>query len=195
MTLTEALGVLGLSHSVDEKRLRSRFHELMRLHHPDVAGHLAPEAGRAFDVATITEAYAVASEAFAHSTDGQLPLPSRIADFPGARALNIRVAASHDGETLFLEAPPDEAFQLLYESVSHLGGIGHVDRGLGLLEVVVRFDGGPSCSVLFTLQGRSHGTDIFCEMESIEAAPTPPITPVLDALLEALDQWPPSATF
>jgi hypothetical protein len=40
--------------------------------------------------------------------------------------------------------------------------------------------------VLFTLQGRAHGTDVFCEMESIEAAPTPAISPVLDSLLEVL---------
>jgi hypothetical protein len=52
--------------------------------------------------------------------------------------------------------------------------------------VIVRFEGGPSCSVLMTLQGRAHGTDVFCEMESIESEPTPPIDPVLESLVERL---------
>ena len=50
----------------------------------------------------------------------------------------------------------------------------------------MRFEGGPSCSVLITLQGRAFGTDAFCTMESIEAAPTPAIRPVVEALVEEL---------
>jgi hypothetical protein len=62
-----------------------------------------------------------------------------------------------------------------------------VDRNLGILEVIVRFEGGPSCSVLMTMQGRAFGTDVFISMESIEADPTPALAPVLDALLEELE--------
>jgi hypothetical protein len=62
-----------------------------------------------------------------------------------------------------------------------------VDRNLGILEVIVRFEGGPSCSVLMTLQGRAFGTDVFISMESIEADPTPALAPVLVALLEELE--------
>ena len=51
---------------------------------------------------------------------------------------------------------------------------------------MVRFEGGPTCSVLITLQGRAHHTDAFCTMESIEAAPTPPIRPVVEALVDEL---------
>jgi hypothetical protein len=64
--------------------------------------------------------------------------------------------------------------------------VAYFDRHLGLLETVVRFEGGPTCSVLITLQGRAFGTEAFITMESIEAAPTPPIGPVVDALVDEL---------
>ena len=85
-----------------------------------------------------------------------------------------------------IAAPPTEAYTLLLEAGARLGGIGYVDRQLGILEIIVRFEGGPSCSVLINLQGRAFGTDAFCTMESIEAAPTPPIRPVVEALVEEL---------
>jgi hypothetical protein len=45
-----------------------------------------------------------------------------------------------------------------------------------------------------TLQGRAYGTDVFCELESIEALPTPPLAPVLDELVTLLNTSPqPSA--
>jgi hypothetical protein len=186
VTLDDALAVLGLTHSTNEDEARTRFRELMRQHHPDVSSSLNTPSGARVDPSRITHAYAIITEALQHSADGRLPsVPSSAAT---AERLNhdLGVACTHDGDTLWIEAPPDEAYQLLYEAASHLGGVGHVDRGLGLLEIIVRFDGGPSCSVLFTLQGRAHGTDVFCEMESIEAAPTPAISPVLDSLLEVL---------
>jgi hypothetical protein len=168
VTLDDALAVLGLTHSTNEDEARTRFRELMRQHHPDVSSSLNTPSGARVDPSRITHAYAISAAT--------------------AERLNhdLGVACTHDGDTLWIEAPPDEAYQLLYEAASHLGGVGHVDRGLGLLEIIVRFEGGPSCSVLFTLQGRAHGTDVFCEMESIEAAPTPAISPVLDSLLEVL---------
>ena len=60
----------------------------------------------------------------------------------------------------------------------------YFDRNLGLLATVVRF-GEADLSVLnVTLQGRAYGTEAYCTMESIEAAPTPPIAAVIDALVE-----------
>ena len=85
-----------------------------------------------------------------------------------------------------LDAPADEAFAALFEAAGRVGHVAYFDRNLGLLETVVRFEGGPTCSVLITLQGRAYGTEAFCTMESIEAAPTPPIAAVIDALVEEL---------
>ena len=126
-------------------------------------------------------------ESIQTSPDGLVPLlghqPTPLLSSPSAYP---PLVAEHDGDTIWIEAPPDEAYQRLLDSAATLGGIGHVDRNLGLLEVIVRFEGGPSCSVLMTLQGRAHGTDVFCEMESIEADPTPSIQPVLESLVEQL---------
>jgi len=187
VTLDEALSVLGLKRSADEHQVRSAFHRLMRSHHPDV---MAPDPARSaeIDPALITEAYAVVSAALKDPAFPMTATPVSASNTspPSTPPGSTAVACGHDGDTIWIEAPPDEAYQLLYEATGHLGGVGHVDRNLGLLEIIVRFEGGPSCSVLFTLQGRAHGTDVFCEMESIEAAPTPSIAPVLDAILLAL---------
>ena len=90
------------------------------------------------------------------------------------------------GDTIGVAAPPDETWVILAEAASQVGEIAYVDRSLGILEAIVRFEGGPSCSLLITLQGRAWGTEAFCTLESIEAAPTPPIAPVIDAMLDAL---------
>jgi hypothetical protein len=49
--------------------------------------------------------------------------------------------------------------------------------------------------VLFTLQGRALGTEVFAEMESIEAAPTPPLEPVLRALADMVASGVPTSRF
>ena len=91
-----------------------------------------------------------------------------------------------DGDTIAIAAPAPEAFALLLDAASTVGSVGYVDRQLGILEILVRFEGGPTCSVLITLQGRAFGTDAFCTMDSIESVPTPPLRPVVDALVIAL---------
>ena len=113
------------------------------------------------------------------------PPPASPADTPRRGRLD-RVEAETDGDTIAIAAPPPEAYALLLEAAARIGGIGYVDRQLGILEVIVRFEGGPSCSVLLTLQGRAFVTEAFCTMESIEAAPTPPLRPVVEALVEEL---------
>jgi hypothetical protein len=97
-----------------------------------------------------------------------------------------RGVGGDDEDSLFIDAPPDLTWVLLHEAAAKVGNVAYVDPSLGLLEIMVRFDGGPTCSVLMTLQGRAHHTEVMCTMSSIEAAPTPPIAPVVDALVEAL---------
>jgi hypothetical protein len=95
-------------------------------------------------------------------------------------------AEALDTDAILVDAPADETFVALFEAAGRIGHVGYFDRHLGILETIVRFEGGPSCSVLITLQGRAVGTEAFLTMESIEAAPTPPIAPVVDALVAAL---------
>ena len=95
-------------------------------------------------------------------------------------------AQALDEDTIAVDAPPDETYAALHEAAGRIGDIAYVDRQLGILETIVRFDGGPSCSVVMTLQGRGRTTEVFSTMESIEAAPAPPIGPVIDALVAEL---------
>ena len=179
--------MLGVAVGDSEKEVKDVFRALMRLHHPDLAASRASVAPKVIDPALLTEAYSVVLESIQTSPDRLVPLlghqPTPLPSSPSAYP---PLVAEHDGDTIWIEAPPDEAYQRLLDAAATLGSIGHVDRNLGLLEVIVRFEGGPSCSVLMTLQGRAHGTDVFCEMESIEADPTPSIQPVLESLVEQL---------
>ncbi len=187
MDLGEACTVLGIADGSSEKDVQTAFHDLMRLHHPDVASNSADSTSNVVDPSRLTEAYAVIVASIRTSTEGRVPSSeSLLRDSPRPPSGHSPITSEHDGDTIWIEAPPDEAYQRLLDAAAALGGIGHVDRTLGLLEVIVRFEGGPSCSVLMTLQGRAHGTDVFCEMESIEAEPTPSILPILDALVEQL---------
>ena len=194
MNLLEAIALLGATPESSPELVRSKYHELMRQHHPDVAEINSGSGGAALDPATLTEAYAVFVAEFSQSdaksdSNGGLRQDSE----PHVSTPFPAVAANHDGDTIWIEAPPDEAYQRLLDAAACLGGIGHVDRTNELLEVIVRFENGPSCSVLMTLQGRAYGTDVFCEMESIEAHPAPPLAPVLDQLVTFLNV-PPKAS-
>jgi len=181
--------VLGLGSGAAMTDVRSAYRRLVRQHHPDVAG--AAETAQA---ARLTEAYALLRRA-AHQTGSDTitvtdvqPVPAPPPPPPPTRsayddAIDAELAA---GDTIVLWAPLNEAFAALFEATSRIGHTAYFDRQLGILETIVRFEGGPSCSFLITLQGRSNGTEAFCTLESIEAAPTPPIKVVVDALIEQL---------
>jgi len=166
VTLDEARGLLGIGPDATSAEVRAAFRRLVREHHPDHAGDT--DANRR--TAELTEAYALVRAA------GTTPSP------PEPSVPN----AASSGDSIFLEVPADEAFAALFDAAGRVGHVAYFDRHLGILETVVRFEGGPSCSVLITLQGRAHGTEAFCTMESIEAAPTPSIAPVIDALVDEL---------
>ena len=187
MELWDACVILGVAEGDSEKDVRGLFHDLMRRHHPDVVASTTSDKQGVIDPSLLTEAYAVVLASVRASSDGHVPQMFRVIDVAASPPSTPKpITSEHDGDTIWVEAPPDETYQRLLDAAATIGGIGHVDRNLGLLEVIVRFEGGPSCSVLMTLQGRAHGTDVFCEMESIEAEPAPSILPVLDALLEQL---------
>lgn len=199
MGTTEALAVLGLAAGATFADVRVAYRRLVRQAHPDVAG-----PGATALTARLTQAYAVLrAEAATLGPDAGLgtadvapPEPARpgpaASDPPSAawraaydQAVEAELAA---GDTLWLRAPAPEAFAALLEAAGEVGDVAYVDRQLGIVEAIVRFEGGPSCSLLITLQGRSHGTEAFCTLESLEAAPAPPIGPVVEALVAALDR-------
>lgn len=194
MELTEALEVLGLDPGASMNEVRDTYRARVRSAHPDTVGPGGDRAAANAATARITGAFAVVRRAVLDH-DGETvpePPPAPVQPSPEERPPAPRpwevdsIEADSDGDTIAIAAPPGEAYALLLEAGARIGGIGYVDRHLGILEIIVRFEGGPSCSVLITLQGRAFGTDAFCTMESIEAAPTPPIRPVVEALVEEL---------
>jgi hypothetical protein len=191
----EALAALGLPADATFPEARAAYRRLVRVAHPDVAG----PAGTA-DAARLNQAFAVlraqAGSLGARATAGHPEPPSAPpppAPAPPPRpspyeeAVQAELAA---GDTLLLRAPADEAFAALLEAAGRVGDIAYVDRQLLIIEAIVRFEGGPSCSFLVTLQGRVDGTEAFCTLESLEAAPTPPVRPVVEALVAALGERP-----
>lgn len=202
MHLDAALSLLGLDRAADEHTARSAYRRRVRELHPDLAAHADEDVvTRTERTASLNAAWTVVQGALhdgSLGTEGAEPPPNpEAAATPTAEVVDDDVAPSdaarsdraprdgHDG-TLWLNVPADEAYLALYEAGGRVGHIAYVDRHLGLLEVVVRFEGGPTCSVLITLQGRAEGTEAMCTMTSIEASPAPSIDPVLDALADAL---------
>jgi hypothetical protein len=188
--LTEALEVLGLGAGASMAEVRDTYRTRVRTAHPDTVGPTGDRAAANAATARITGAFAVVRRAVLDH-DGETvpePPPTPAAPAPsGPRPWEVdSIEADADGDTIAIAAPPGEAYALLLDAGARVGSIGYVDRHLGILELIVRFEGGPSCSVLITLQGRAFGTDAFCTMESIEAAPTPAIRPVVEALVEEL---------
>lgn len=200
MDAREALAVLGLRPGVTLAEARAAYRRLVREHHPDVAGADAtPRAARLTEAFAILRAAAAASGARTLDVTLDVTPPSGEAaptgagtaarPAPGAEQQAPRGAVDAQlasGDTIFLHAPADEAFAALFDAAGQIGHVGYVDRHLGILETIVRFEGGPTCSLLITLQGRAEGTEAFCTLESIEAAPSPPIQPVVGALVDAL---------
>jgi hypothetical protein len=185
---TEALSVLGINPGATSDEVRVAYLHLIRQRHPDRAfGN--PDANE--QTARLTQAYAVVRVALASNGGTTVPAEAR----PPSERTNRWPFDSRaepidadlvDADTIALQVPADEAFALLFEAAGRVGHVAYFDRQLGILETIVRFEGGPTCSVLITLQGRAFTTEAFCTMESIEAAPTPPIRPVVDAILEEL---------
>lgn len=184
MEVAEALQVLGLAPGCDREEVRAAYRALVRVHHPDVAsGPVATDA--AATTARLTLAVSVLQAAL-DEHGGTVPAPAPPSPRATAAARARTEAEVLDEGSVAIGAPPPEAYVLLYEAASQVGDIAYYDRQLGILEMIVRFEGGPSCSVVMTTQGRATHTEVFCSMESIEAEPAPSIRPVLDALVDEL---------
>jgi hypothetical protein len=209
-----ALDRLGLHQGASFDAVRAAYRRELRRHHPDIAGADAAAHAR---TARLIEAYQVLVAFVDHFATTTITVPAdrgddradeREAEEPAATPGAPSPSATHvrpgavgaagepydlidaqalDEDTIAVAAPAPETYAALYEAASRIGEIAYDDRQLGILETIVRFEGGPSCSVVMTLQGRAHHTEVFCTMESIEAAPTPPIRSVIDALVEQLE--------
>src|SRR5262245_33330332 len=184
MDLREALDVLGVEEGATAEEVRASYLELVRSNHPDVADNALSEESRTVITARVTAAYATVRGAIADHDGRRVPAspprqPTPPAPPPATPGPTVE-AGEHD--VISVGADPATTYAVLYEAAGRVGHVAYYDRQLGILEIIVRFEGGPSCSVLMTLQPHPEHpqiTEIVCTMESIEAAPTPPIAPVM----------------
>ena len=172
--------MLGVDAGASIDEIVEHHRSLQRRHHPDRFG------GNDRAATEYSARLNLALSVLRRSVVKTVPADPPVENDDRAATVGGDDEISTDGDTVLVAAPPDETFLRLLEAGATLGGIGHVDPRLGLLEFLVRFEGGPTCSVLLTLQGRSDHTEVWCEMESIEASPTPPLAPVVDELVSAL---------
>jgi DnaJ domain len=191
MDVHEARRVLGVADGDGWDAVRAAYRRLIRAAHPDREGGTTRAAAR------LNEAYAVLSRARRHGSPvrtGAQPAGAGAGRAAGpqgpppppAPPPPPRVGVALVGEdTLLLAAPPPEAFALLLEAGHRIGSVSYVDRSSGIFEVVVR-PSGETCSLLVTLEGRGHGTEVTFAMESLERAASLSPGPYAHRLAEML---------
>jgi hypothetical protein len=180
-----ACRVLGLGRAPTWAEVRVAYRAQIASAHPDRAG------GDTERAAVVNEAYAVLERAHRQGALGAVPASPSTSP-PAAPAAAPRWEPLDEppevleGDTVHLAVPPDEAFGRLVEAGHRIGAVTYVDRSCSILEVLVRVEGEGTCSLLVTTQGRAEGTDAFCTLEAIEHVASPPVRPVVEALVEAL---------
>ena len=176
MDVVEARALLGLEAAPTWAEVRVAYRAQIGAAHPDRAGGSTARAAR------VNTAYAVLE--LAHR-EGRLHSDAPAAAPPGTTGPDEPPEVL-DGDTVHLPVPPDEAFLVVLEACHEIGDVTYVDRSCAILEVLVRIEGEGVCSLVITLQGRSHGTDAYCTLEAIEHVAAPPVRPVVEALVSAI---------
>jgi glyoxylase-like metal-dependent hydrolase (beta-lactamase superfamily II) len=183
MDVHEARTVLEVADGDGWDAVRASYRRLIRAAHPDRAGGTTRAAAR------LNEAYAVLSRARRHgSRVGTATAPAGTPRPPGPPPPPPPpwVGTAVVGEdTLLLAAAPPEAFALLLDAGHRIGSVSYVDRSCGIFEVVVH-RAGETCSLLVTLQGRGHGTEVVFALESLERAASLSPEPYARRLAEML---------
>ena len=173
MDVAAARATLGVGPRPSWDEVRAAYRARIQTAHPDRAG------GDTARAAALNAAYATLVRA---KRTGDLhqapPEPEPAPDPIPAEVL--------DGDTIRLAMPPDEAFVRHLEAAHRNGDVTYVDRSCAIFEALVAVEGEGACSLVITLQGRAHGTEAFCTLESIERVASPPVRHVTEALVAAL---------
>ena len=183
MDVAEARRRLGLGPTPSWVEVRVAYRAQIRAAHPDRAG------GRTDLAVAVNAAYTTLEEA---ERDGRLHDHAHVhesvhrAPPPPPAAEWGEPPEVLDGDTVHLPVPPEEAFIHLLEACHTLGDVTYIDRSCAILEALVRVEGEGVCSLVITLQGRATGTDAFCTLEAIEHVATPPVRPIVEALVQVL---------
>lgn len=171
-----AARLLGVAPDADPGTVRRAFRARVRHRHPDRVG-TDPRAHD--DTTELIAAYDLLRRPVqAESGPSDRPAPSPDPT-PGMSMLA-------DG-TLVLDASVEEAFLALVEAGHAVGDMTHVDPEAGLFEILVTLGDRP-CSVVVSLQGRMDSVEAWCTLDVLDGGPRPSVSPVVDALAEALSR-------
>jgi curved DNA-binding protein CbpA len=193
----DALAALELGPGATWSEVRARYRLLLRANHPD----LTDEPGAADRTARLTAAYAVLQSA---TGNGRRPLPPAPPP-PHQRPRSARAGAGrrpqatrrsgepqsaddHTGSTgaVIDRRSPTEVFRRLRAAAPAVGSISGVDPESLTLQILVDSPGAAASQLLAEVSRRGPDTAIMFTLESLTAAPGPPIDAVVKRLLAAL---------
>lgn len=183
MTPEEARSVLGLTAAATAREVRDAFLRRVRANHPDVTENASGAAER---TATIISAYRLLRERPTDAPTG--PGGAAPPASPSSHSSPASVAAVEviTDEAIWVDADAVEVARVLLEVADELGEVSYVDRSGGLLQLTVRPPAGPTCWFTVNAVARPSGTVLVATLESIEAQPTPPPRPLVEALARAV---------
>ena len=191
MEVAEALTALQLGPGATWDEIRARYRRLLRAHHPDVTS----EPGAADRTARLTAAYAVLHKA---SDGGRRPLPvPRTTAKPQAQRRAAPTEAKRRDPADHAAGPgtagavvgrrsPEEVFRRLRAAAPAVGNLSGVDPETLTLQILVEAPGAPPAQLLAEVYRRDEETVIMFTLESLTAAPGPPIEAIVKRLLAAL---------
>jgi hypothetical protein len=171
------------------EELRTAFRLKLRRAHPD----LVPDDPQAtLTTARLIGAYALLRQAVLRQavprhvdpTLGRVPVPEPPLSAP------LGTAVAVDGDSLTYPAPLDEVYRRLLAAADQLGELTYVDPDARLLDTVITMADGTACSLLASLQGRAHGTEVFFTLEPLGRGRCPPVDPLVAELAALLAAGP-----
>ncbi|MGZ8753359.1 MAG: J domain-containing protein, partial [Acidimicrobiia bacterium] len=170
-----AFEMLGLPVGAPWPEVRATYLRLVRQHHPDTAVDLADAGRRTVRTAQITEAYALLASLRAR--------PAQTPADRGARPARWRFDdALDDSRRVLLDASFDHAFVALLEVAHLVGAVSYVDRGSGVLEVIVTPAPTQATSLIIYLEpGEDLGvTEAVFGVEPLGSHPPAPLDDLVD---------------
>ena len=197
MDLAEALAALQLTPRATWPQVRARYRNLMRANHPD----LTDDPGAAERTARLTAAYAVLQKA---TGDGRRPLPSpdAVRRGPGAQSGRTprRTAPGSDrprpgrpagadpgtADAVVGRRSPEDVFRRLRAAAAAVGNLSGLDPETLTLQILIEAPGAAPAQLLAEVSRRGPDTAIMFTLESLTAAPGPPIEAIVQRLLAAL---------
>jgi len=189
MRVAEAQSLLGVEADTTWAEVRAAYRARIRASHPDRNAN-----SDSADAVRIIDAYRVLQQN--RSAASTPPFD------PGRAAAPVTAEREVEGwhrsttepivmerigaDTIAFSAPAEETLTRLLEACHEIGEVTYLDRSVPIAEVLCRFEGEPSTSLVMTLQGRAHTTEVFFTAESIEARSGPATDAVVDVMEDAL---------